>query len=268
MPPADSGSESSPGEDIPFRAKTANMKPKNEDPEEEDEDGEDEYVVEKIVDHKVDKKGNIKLQVKWEGWPDSDNTWEPEDDFADLEETKRYYRQIGGRPSKDSKTPKTSAGAKRKSIDASSKTSTPTNSQSKKLKKNGDNIIIDEDGKEPFVAPSGLWEDHIIAIDTIEAASGTPPMKHAYVIWKNNRKSKHRLPVLNQKCPQVMLRFYESHLHFSSRPRDMMGEDSEPEAETKPAPVPAARGKSADKNGHDEDDDAEFGQIKGVASAA
>ena len=124
---------------------------------------------------------------------------------AELEELKKYYRQIGGRPTRDNSKPiKTATGTKRKSIDTPPKNSQPTNN--KMLKKSGDNLIYDEDGKEPFIAPSGLWEDHIIAVDTIEEASGSPPVKHAYVIWKNERKSKHRLPVLNQKCPQVVCR--------------------------------------------------------------
>ena len=37
---------------------------------------EQEYEVEKIVDKKV-SKGVTKYLVKWVGWGDADNTWEP-----------------------------------------------------------------------------------------------------------------------------------------------------------------------------------------------
>jgi len=58
-----------------------------EEEEEEDEEvvvaEEDVYVVEAIVGHKVDRKGKVLYCVKWEGYPSSDNTWEPEENFGD-----------------------------------------------------------------------------------------------------------------------------------------------------------------------------------------
>ncbi|CAO1621149.1 unnamed protein product [Sympodiomycopsis kandeliae] len=45
----------------------------------DDDDDEPEYEVEKILDHKfVAKTGTHKFLVKWLGYPDSENTWEPE----------------------------------------------------------------------------------------------------------------------------------------------------------------------------------------------
>ena len=38
------------------------------------------YEVEKIVAHKI-IKGNIFYLVKWVGWDDADNTWEPEENL-------------------------------------------------------------------------------------------------------------------------------------------------------------------------------------------
>ncbi|GAA5973435.1 hypothetical protein JCM11641_006458 [Rhodosporidiobolus odoratus] len=52
-------------------------------PEALDVKGEKEYVVEKIVDEKGSGRGR-KFLVKWDGYPDSENTWEP---FVHVEDT-------------------------------------------------------------------------------------------------------------------------------------------------------------------------------------
>ncbi|KAF8428715.1 hypothetical protein EV426DRAFT_506154, partial [Tirmania nivea] len=35
------------------------------------------YVFERIVKHSTKKNGKTRYFVKWEGWGDEDNTWEP-----------------------------------------------------------------------------------------------------------------------------------------------------------------------------------------------
>ena len=48
-----------------------------EEDDEEDEEGE-EYSVEAIREHQF-FKGQLLYFIKWQGYPDEDNTWEPED---------------------------------------------------------------------------------------------------------------------------------------------------------------------------------------------
>ena len=40
---------------------------------------EDEFVVEKILDMKRDKNGKRLVYIKWKGYPESENSWEPEE---------------------------------------------------------------------------------------------------------------------------------------------------------------------------------------------
>lgn len=50
----------------------------------ESPDADDEYVVEKVVDKKIEN-GKIYYRIKWLGWPDADNTWEPIENCAKCE---------------------------------------------------------------------------------------------------------------------------------------------------------------------------------------
>jgi hypothetical protein len=37
----------------------------------------DEYVVDKIVDHGVDEEGLMRVKVRWYGFTEKEDTWEP-----------------------------------------------------------------------------------------------------------------------------------------------------------------------------------------------
>ena len=63
-----------------------------EDDNGDDEEPEEEYEVEKILAQREGKSG-LEYCVKWLGWPESENTWEPEDHLIDCKMVMRAWRR-------------------------------------------------------------------------------------------------------------------------------------------------------------------------------
>ena len=53
-----------------------------------------EYAVETIRSHRGDNPSNYEFLVKWVGYPESDNTWEPISNFRDKEVITRYFKSL------------------------------------------------------------------------------------------------------------------------------------------------------------------------------
>jgi hypothetical protein len=92
-------------------------------------------------------------------------------------------------------------------------TGTPQNG-GKKSKKNGTGAhpavgSPPASSEKKFVPPTGNWED---LIESIEACEGEDEKVIVYLTWKVGAKTQHPLAQIYKRCPQRMLRFYESHL--------------------------------------------------------
>lgn len=162
----------------------------------EDED-EDVFVVEEIKQHLVDKGGELKFQIKWEGWPSKkDWTWEGEENLlgsAD-EILQAYYDKHGGREAILQQSAEASSKKKRGRQAAAP-------AANKRAKKNGH----PDSGTPPVSAkkwspPSGSWEDEIELIEACEQDDNGRLL--VYLSWKNGQKTKHDTDVIYKKCPQ------------------------------------------------------------------
>ena len=54
---------------------------------------EDIYEVERIVASRPQKNGKLEYRVKWKGWPESDNTWEPEENLTNCPKKLREFKE-------------------------------------------------------------------------------------------------------------------------------------------------------------------------------
>ncbi|XP_013783354.1 chromobox protein homolog 1-like [Limulus polyphemus] len=170
-------------------------KQKDTNPVSEEEE-EEEYIVEKILDKRI-QAGKVEYFLKWKGYPESENTWEPEENL-DCPELISEYEE---KQKVDVEEKKDSSDKKRK-INGTEK----RESSQKKKKK------VEEDNK-PRGFDRGLDPERIIG------ATDSSGELMFLIKWKGSDEA-DLVParLANVKCPQVVIQFYEERLtwHTSS----------------------------------------------------
>ncbi|XP_069043060.1 chromobox protein homolog 5 [Lepisosteus oculatus] len=182
--------------------------------EEEESSEEEEYVVEKVLDRRV-VKGRVEYFLKWKGFSDKHNTWEPEKnlDCPELiaEFMKTYKKGSGagaggGTPSGGGGGSRGSTGAaggrSRDGAGAKRKNSTEEDEEDGKAKKKKEDDILIARGFE-----RGLEPEKIIGA-TDSCGDLMFLMK-----WKDSDEADLVLAKeANVKCPQIVIAFYEERL--------------------------------------------------------
>lgn len=166
-----------------------------------EEEEEEEYSVEKVLDKRVGRNGKTEYLLKWKGYGDEDNTWEPREnlDCEDLIETFEKKRK--------EKNEKKKEADKRKSGPASSDSST-----SKKKKGDGD--------EKPRGFDRGLDPERIIG------ATDSSGELMFLIKWKGSDEA-DLVPAreANVKCPQTVIKFYEERLTWHTSSQDDENDD-------------------------------------------
>lgn len=64
-----------------------------EQPSKEKEDNNEEYMVEEILGKRISRCGRVQYLLKWLGYPDSENSWEDEDNLVNCPELVEQYEK-------------------------------------------------------------------------------------------------------------------------------------------------------------------------------
>ncbi|MED6264567.1 Chromobox protein 1 [Characodon lateralis] len=162
-------------------------------PEEEEEE---EYVVEKVLDRRV-VRGKVEFLLKWKGFSDEDNTWEPEENLDCPDLIAEYMQKHKEREEKKKES-------KRK---AASEVSGDAEERASKKKK--------EEGDKARGFGRGLQPERIIG------ATDSSGELMFLMKWKNSDEA-DLVPAkeANVKCPQVVISFYEERLTWHSYPTE------------------------------------------------
>jgi len=163
-----------------------------------EEEEEEEFTVEKIVDKRT-RAGRVEYFLKWKGYSNDDNTWEPVENLDCPDLIAEYEEQ---RKKKKTET--------KKKEDEKRKTDGKPEKEGDKKKKKAD----DEVRTRGF--DRGLEPEKIIGATD---ASGELMF---LVKWKDSEEA-DLVPskLANVKCPQVVIKFYEERLTWhSSNPDD------------------------------------------------
>merc|ERR1712045_204914 len=146
------------------------------DPTEEEEE---EYTVEKVIDKRIGKNGKIEYLLKWKGYGDEDNTWEPKENL-DCEDLMKAFED----KRKAEQAKKKAAGEKRKS-----------------------GVLDGKKKKSDDDRPRGLDPERIIG------ATDSSGELMFLIKWKGSDEA-DLVPsrLANVKCPQTVIKFYEERL--------------------------------------------------------
>uniref|UniRef100_A0A672H915 Chromobox 1 n=1 Tax=Salarias fasciatus TaxID=181472 RepID=A0A672H915_SALFA len=174
----------------PTESKAPEKKDKKPDDAAEEEEEEEEYVVEKVLNRRV-VKGRVEYLLKWKGFSEEDNTWEPEDNL-DCPDLIAEFLQ----------SQKTAQEGKRKAAG-------DADGDESKAKKKKD----DTEKLRGFAR--GLDPERIIG-----ATDSTGELMFL-MKWKNSDEA-DLVPAkeANVKCPQVVISFYEERLTWHSYPSE------------------------------------------------
>ncbi|AFN82627.1 chromobox protein [Encephalitozoon romaleae SJ-2008] len=140
------------------------------------------YTVDKIVGHRR-RRGTKQYLVKWEGYSDSENTWEDEKNIfckkliKEYEESQRKLKK-GNRQVN-----------KKKAVPRKSKKDLPSSSR-----------CVTND-----------WDE---LVDRIVSVEKNGPILVVWLLFKDGKKDRFPASEIHIRCPLHLLEYYESNLVF------------------------------------------------------
>lgn len=160
---------------------------------------EEEYSVEKVCDKRT-VKGKVEYLLKWKGYGDEDNTWEPSENLDCKDLIQEFEKKRAAEKSKRKST--TADVDKRKSGAAGG-------GDAKKKKSGAD------DADRPKGFDRGLDPERIIG------ATDSSGELMFLIKWKTSDEA-DLVPAkqANLKCPQTVIKFYEERLTWHTSSQD------------------------------------------------
>lgn len=210
----------------------------------EAESEEEDYVVEKIVDRRVNK-GKVEYFLKWKGYDESQNTWEPKENLECPElikefEDKRKAKEVSvlstlfwmcfnqslllqkekEASSKTSKAPKRKTDDAKSSVKSSSEDEAPPKKQkpSKPSSKNNagpkqkeNDVKVESEEDEIEEGKTGFDMGYVP--EKIIGATDQEGQLLFLVQWKGKNKAQLvASKVVRKHCPDLVIDFYEARL--------------------------------------------------------
>lgn len=188
---------------------------------------EEEYAVEKICARRV-RKGKVEYFLKWKGYSEEENTWEPEENL-DCQDLIQQYEadRLKEEQSKSEKPAKkdtgntsgrsSSASNKRKTAGDEKNTSANTKKKSRRdsHKSETDNESVSESTSSKTTEKTGF--DKGLDAEKILGASDSGGVLTFLIQFKGiDQAEMVPASVANVKIPQMVIKFYEERLSWYS----------------------------------------------------
>jgi len=198
-------------------------------------EGGEEFIVEKILKKRM-KGGKVEYYLKWKGYGDADNTWEPKENIDCPELITEFEKNLAEKENKNKKEDSSEvakSSRKRRQASPSFDQDDDDDDSGKKQKrgpgrdssisKRGGASMEDKSkksGKTGSTEVSGFDRGH--PAEKIMGATDSSGELMFLVKWKDTDEA-DLVPArqANIKCPQVVIAFYEERLSW----RDNAGDD-------------------------------------------
>jgi len=163
---------------------------------------EEEYIVEKILDKRKGKNGRIEYLLKWKGYGDEDNTWEPKDNLECGELIEEFEKNHAA-AAKNKKKPGPAG---------------PASSKGGKKKADSDDEAPQSAKKEKRDEQRNGFDRGLTPQSIIGATDSSGELMFL-MRWKDTEEA-DLVParIANLKCPQVVIKFYEERLSWQTSP--------------------------------------------------
>ena len=155
--------------------------------------------MERIVNHRTNKKGKKEYFLKWKGFPEEENTWEPAQNINSsklIEEYEKERKKLGESVKEPVKA------AKRKSTDVNA-----LNKKKKSVEKEGEIKVSVDNGFDKG------WE-----AEEILGATETLGELYFLIKWKQSEDATLlAAKTVNVKIPQMVIAFYEARTTWDNK---------------------------------------------------
>ncbi|XP_017486486.1 PREDICTED: heterochromatin protein 1 [Rhagoletis zephyria] len=192
-----------------------------------DSSEEEEYAVEKICGRRV-RKGKVEYYLKWKGYPEEENTWEPVEnlDCQDLIQAYEADREKN-EPATSSKPPEKKDSSSKKEASSSGRTSAAGNKRKSEEKTSGskkkrrDSLKSETDNDSVSDISSRTSErtgfDRGLEAEKILGASDSSGGLTFLIQFKGvDQAEMVPAAIANVKIPQMVIKFYEERLSWYS----------------------------------------------------
>ncbi|XP_041097448.1 chromobox protein homolog 5 [Polyodon spathula] len=174
--------------------------PREEEEEEEGSSEEEEYVVEKVLDRRV-VKGRVEFFLKWKGFSEKNNTWEPEKNLDCPELISAFLKTYKKKEGSGGGSSTAASGGRSRDTGSKRKNASEDDEESRAKRKKEDDVLIArgfERGLEP---------------EKIIGATDSCGDLMFLMKWKDSDEADLVLAKeANVKCPQIVIAFYEERL--------------------------------------------------------
>lgn len=175
-------------------------------------ESEEEFIVEKILDKRIVSGGKTEYYLKWKGYDDSENTWEPVENLTCPELIAKFEEQYKAKKQKKTEPAPTPTPPPKKQKVADSTTDDKKDKKKKKMDEKSE-VKIETVKASGF--EKGLKPERIIG------ATDTSGELMFLMKWMGTDEADLvRSKDARQKCPQLIIEFYEKHLTWNSPNED------------------------------------------------